>query len=383
VACLLGWAAQSEFAVVTDEHNGEFTASSYTLREDDFHNPRLALLRSREKLDEIVSGADTQFGKLLRLRGWAHSQWESGPGFYYPPWDAVEILDLARNHDNRGFCAQYAIVFLQACQSLGIHARYVDLPGHFVTAVWSDDYNRWVLMDPTYDLHYERGGIPMRGRDLYAAYWANDLKGIEQVDSGSRRKPVTRDDLDHYRMYSIALSANQLSSPVEIRVNGQSRTLVHVDDYHAYPKVGKDELVVMSEFLEWRTKEADESFRQRPQTSDQDDFRYALNQTVVLLANRRMANRILKIALVSNNSPTFNRFLIRSEQSTEWVPTSQSTVKWLLHPGTNQLSARIETDFGWWGSVSSIRVFYKPPLFSFLPAFHGNIVRLQWHREPA
>lgn len=151
-AVLIGWLAQTEILLVTSEDNGEFPASSYALREDDFHHPRLRLLREREKLDDVVSTAKTQFEKIVLLRGWAHRQWNMGASFYYPPWDAVEILDLARNHGNQGFCAQYAIVFLQACQSMGIHARYVDLPGHFVVAVWSDDFNRWVVMDPTHDL---------------------------------------------------------------------------------------------------------------------------------------------------------------------------------------------------------------------------------------
>ena len=207
---LIGWGAQTEILLVTSEHNGEFPASSYALREDDFHHPRLRLLRSREKLDDVVSTAKTQFEKVVLLRGWVHRQWKIGAAFYYPPWDAVEILDLARKHDNRGFCAQYAIVFLQACQSMGIHARYVDLPGHFVVAVWSDDFNRWVVMDPTNDLHYERDGAPMRGRDLNRAYWTGDHRELVSVDSDGRRKAVGRDDLSNYRLYSASGEGSSL-----------------------------------------------------------------------------------------------------------------------------------------------------------------------------
>src|SRR5262249_45322567 len=153
------------------------------LSEDDFHHPRLQLLRSREKLDEVTAGARTQFQAALRLRAWAHRQWQPGVSFYYPPWDAVEILDLARQHGNHGFCAQYAVVYLQACQSMGIHARYVDLQGHFIVAIWSDDFNRWIAMDPMYDLHYERYGIPMRGGELHRAYTTGNVDGVEKVDS--------------------------------------------------------------------------------------------------------------------------------------------------------------------------------------------------------
>ncbi|HUD73301.1 MAG TPA: transglutaminase-like domain-containing protein, partial [Dongiaceae bacterium] len=367
--------AQTELVVVTDVHHGELPTASYELREDDFRHPRLQVLREREKLDEVIGGSATQFVAVMRLMRWVRSQWEPGADFRYPPWDAVEILDLARRHANHGFCAQYAIVLLQACQAMGIHARYVDLPGHFVVAVWSDDYDRWVLFDPLNDVHYERDGVPMRGRDLYRAYWTRDVRGIERVASEGARSPITPDDLAFYRLYSISMDANQLAAPVQVQVNGEWRTLRHADDWTTYPHVGRDELVVSSNFLAWRTTEATESFPERPETRDQDEFRYALNQTIVLLANERMVNRIVKVALVSGNSPTFARFLIRSSADGDWVPSPAPTVKWMLRPGANDLYARIETRFGWRGPASQIRVYYKPPLFGFLPALRGNILQ--------
>ena len=380
-AVLIGWLTQSEVLLVTSEHNGEFPISSNALREDDFHHPRLRLLRSRERLDEVVSTAKTQFEKIVLLRGWAHRQWRMGANFYYPPWDAVEILNLARQHDNRGFCAQYAVVFLQACQSMGIHARYVELPGHFVVAVWSDDFDRWVVMDPTNDLHYEKDGLPMRGRDLYRTYWNGEVSGIVQVDSGGRRRAISRADLTNYGRYAIGLLANQLSEPVEVRCNGSVKKLVLASDYTTYPKVGRDRLEINTESLVWRGTEADTPLPRRPEAGEQEAFRNALNQTVIFLASERFRDRILRVALLSNNSPTFERFLIRSDESTDWVPTTSNTFRWLLHPGMNELSARIETRDGWRASVSSMRLFYKPPLVESLPSFRGNILRFIWHRS--
>jgi hypothetical protein len=382
VVLLAVWLAQSEIVLVTEEQNGELKTSSYTLNEDDFLHPRLQLLRSREKLDDVTAGARTEFQAALRLRAWAHRQWQPGGRFHYPPWDAVEILDLARSHGNHGFCAQYAIVFLQACQSMGIHARYVDLLGHFVVALWSDDFDRWVVMDPMNDLHYERYGIPMRGRDLYRAYTVPDVEGIEAVDSTGNRRAVTVADLEHYRLYSIDTAANQLSDPVDVRINGVWTTLQHADDYRTYPEVGRDQLVVDSEFLAWRPHGSQgETYPQRPESADLDDFRYTFNQTVILLANERLSKRVLKVALLNPNSPTFERFQVRSDESKTWVPAPAPTIKWLLHPGTNALWGRIQTRDGWKGPASSLQLYYKPPLFAFLPAFRGYVFRMFWHRD--
>jgi len=376
LAALLLWVAQSEIVLVTAEDNGEFATSSYVLAEDDFQHPRLRLLRARERLDELIGGTPRQFEAAVRLRAWTHRQWAPGTEFHYPPWDAVEILDLARRHDNRGFCAQYAVVFLQACQAMGIHARYVDLPGHFVVAIWSDDFDRWVLMDPMQDLHYEREGAPLRGRDLYRAFQLHDPAGIQQVDSAGHRRDVTLDDLSHFRLYSIDTAANQLSEPVQVRINGAWTTLRHADDYLAYPRVGHDQLVIESEFLAWRTADAAESFPERPESVDADDFRYAMNQTIILLANARLSRQILKVALLRQNSPTFARFQVRSEASPDWVPSPGDTVKWVLHPGKNEIQARIETRDGWKGPSSTLRLYYKPRLVPFLPHLPGYVYRV-------
>jgi transglutaminase superfamily protein len=373
-------ASQAEIVVVTSEENGEIPVASYALREDDFHHPRLQLLRSRERLDEVVSGAPTQFNAILRLLHWTRRQWQPGGTFRYPPWDAVEIIDLARQHGNRGFCAQYAIVLLQACQSMGIHARYIDLPGHFVIAAWSDDFDRWVTLDPLNDAWYEKDGQPMRGRELYRAYWSGDRDGVFRVDAAGNRTPVPPEDLGYYRLYSISMAANQLSSPVEVRINGAWRTLTHAADWRTYPLVGRDVVEVASEFLAWRTSDASESFPARPETGDEDEFRYAQNQTILVMANERVSNRILKLALLSGNSPASSRFLIRSDEKGEWVPAPAPTVKWLLSPGSNVIYARLETEFGWRGPTSHLQVFYKPALLPLLPALRGGIFRLSWHQ---
>ena len=378
-ALLLG-VAQSEIVLVTAEENGEFATSRYVLAEEDFHHPRLVLLRERERLDQVLAGAPRQFEAAVRLRAWAHRQWKPGTSFHYPPWDAVEILDLARQHGNHGFCAQYAIVFLQACQAMGIHARYVDLPGHFVVAIWSDDFDRWVLMDPMHDLHYEKEGFPLRGRDLHRAYREHDASGIAQVDSAGRRQPVTLEDLAAFRLYSIDTAANQLSQPVEVRINGAWTTLRHAADHRAYPRVGRDQLMIESEFLAWRSGEAAPAFPERPESRDSDDFRYAMNQTILLLANSRVSQRILKLALLNQNSPTFARFQVRSEAGRDWIRAPGETVKWLLHPGKNEIQARVETRDGWKGPTSTLRLYYKPPLLPFLPQ-PGYVVRLMAQRS--
>ncbi len=350
--------SQITVTTIVDSKNGEFTIARYRFIEEDFNNPRLQLLRKRENLDRIIAPGRNQFEKILLLRKWAHGQWKAGSKFFYPPWDAVEILDLARKYKNNGFCAQYAIVFVQACQSVGIHARYVELAGHFIAAVWSDDYDRWVVMDPTYDLHYEKDGIPLKGRELCDAYWRGRVKGIYRVSSDGTRTPVLKKgDIDNYKIYEIVLKANQLSEPVEANWNGVQTRIMRGPDYKNYPLVTADSVGIVLDFLEWKEDDADQSLGGRTESDDPDDFRYAQNQTIMFFANGR--KNMAKIKLFYENSPTFRTYLV-SFDGVNWQETNSDIILWTLKPGLNKLSARVLTKFGWLGNESFIEIFYKP-----------------------
>jgi len=77
----------------------------------------------------------------------------------YPPWDALEILGPhADGKPVGGFCQQYNLVFLQACESFGIPGRAVSIgvgdhggkirgSGHEVVELWSNEFRKWVYVD--------------------------------------------------------------------------------------------------------------------------------------------------------------------------------------------------------------------------------------------
>jgi len=352
------------FIIVTDKKNGEYLVTDYKFIEDDFSHPRLKLLRSREHLDEVVASGKSQFEKIVLLRHWVNQQWKAGKYFYYPPFDAVEILDLARKHGNYGFCAQYAVVFLQSCQSIGLHARYIDLIGHFATAVWSDEYNRWVVMDPDNDIYYEKDGIPLRGRDLCSAYWNKKTKGIYKVNYDGNKTKVTVNDLVNYKLYSIIMKADQLSEPISILYKGLNSNLTLKNNYREYPYIGNNVLkIFFGESLMWKEFDTNESFRDRIITDDPDDFRYAMNQTRINTIRYYPDKGIVKILLSAISSPTFKTFIINANNS-GWQEHKEKQILY-LKPGFNKFSARILTKFGWPGTESYIRYFYKPNFFKY------------------
>jgi hypothetical protein len=344
---------------VARNNGGDVVMASYRFSEENFEHSRLEQLRRREKLDQVIAAGKTELEKVVLLRHWVRSQWDTKIPFNYPPWDAMEILDLARSGASRGFCAQYAVVFLQACQAVGLHARYIDLAGHFSTAVWSNDFERWIVMDPTYDCYYERGGLPLQGHELAKAYWSQRVKGIQRVTFDGVRHPVKREDLAVYRLYSIVKVADQLKYPAQLSVNGRPLTLVHESDYRRYPLVGRDQVTVISSFLGWNEPGASERFTDRPLSDDEDDFRYRMNQTMMHVGRVDAIHGRLKIALEAEGAPSFQAFWINVGPP-GWMKIEGNRLLWNLTPGRNRLLTRIETKGGWKGPVSELEAYYKP-----------------------
>jgi hypothetical protein len=356
-AAVLFWFAQASFVVPLGSDIPGFFVSNYGVREEDPSHPKLKALRASEKLDAVTAAGGSQFEKTVLLRGWARRQWEpSDADFAYPPWDAAEILRLARA-GNRGFCAQYAVVFLQAALSLGLHARYTDLPGHFLAAVWSDEHYKWVAMDPYNDLHYERGGTPLSGMDMHLASLRGKPGGIEAVSSSGARRPLRTEELSLWSAYSILLRNDHLSEPVKAYVNGRKRAIVLSGGKGSYPVAGRDSLGIADVFLAFG-RHGGEAWKDRAYTLDEDDFRRDMNSVIMVGAESRKAPGTLKLLLKAENSPDFAVFLVKTE-GTGWEPSPEKFAV-RLSPGLNTVSARVGTRHGWTGRPSSIRLFYKP-----------------------
>lgn len=165
---------------VVEVQNEEIVRTSIPFAYERFDHPRLKELRQTHKLDDVVSGAKTEFEQITRLAAWSSKQWQRGHlRDAYPPWDALEIL---KPHADKtpvgGFCQQYNVVFLQACESFGFVGRAVSLgsgdhgakirSGHEVVEIWSNEHKKWVYVDGQLARYHvdEKTGQPLSLREL-------------------------------------------------------------------------------------------------------------------------------------------------------------------------------------------------------------------------
>jgi hypothetical protein len=202
------------------------TALRLPVRYEDPTAPRLAQFVQREQLAAVVHGASSEFDALLRLKNWVASQWPIGDPNPYPPWDAMTILDWIRSGVTGGFCGQYSQVFLQALAAFGVPARYLEVgvatfpANHYTPEVWSNEFSKWVLLDVAFNVHFERGGIPLSALDVHDALVGGRLGDVQAVLGTARAGlpspndwPQRTAELYYYVRYH--LNANQVSAPDE------------------------------------------------------------------------------------------------------------------------------------------------------------------------
>jgi hypothetical protein len=188
--------------------------------------PELDRLATHEHLRDVIASEHRQFDQMLRLRDWVNAQWPDGTPNPYPPWNALTVLDWIRSGKTGGFCGQYSQVFLQSLAALGFTARYVEIGSrdnpyaHYVTEVWSNDFNKWVLMDADYNVHFERRGIPLSALEIHDALLTSTLTEIHPVLGEIRAGHATisswpQQTAELYYYIRYHLKADHLTKPHE------------------------------------------------------------------------------------------------------------------------------------------------------------------------
>lgn len=207
--------------------NGRFSESpDLGFRYQDLEEPLLAQLARRENLAKRAGSGPREFDQIVRMREWVADQWKPGSPDPYPPWNALTILDWIRSKKTSGHCGQYSQVLLQSLAALGHTARYVELGSrenpyaHFAVEVWSNDFNKWVVMDADYNLHFERHGVPLNTLEVHDALVSMRLAEVFLKRSQLRRgySDPTRwpnGTAELYYYIRFHLKADHLSKPDE------------------------------------------------------------------------------------------------------------------------------------------------------------------------
>src|ERR1041384_4987389 len=143
---------------------------------DSFANPKLKELRERYKLEEVIAPGRDEFDQQVRLMDWTHNRFKK---FGKPSTNARGAIEILRDIEGGEtfFCAQYAKVLVSAAASLGWIDRELALRRHQGTAaggstehstteIWSNQYGKWVMLDPTANMFLEKDGVPLNAWEI-------------------------------------------------------------------------------------------------------------------------------------------------------------------------------------------------------------------------
>jgi Transglutaminase-like superfamily len=315
---------------------------------DSYDNPKLKRLREEYRFDEVVAPGRDEYEKQLLLLDWVNHRFKK---FGKPTSPARGALDILKANDagNAFFCAHFADVFVSAAASLGwvdrsMALRRPDNVGegsteHSSTEIWSNQYRKWVMLDPTFAMYVEKDGAPLNAFEIRQEWFyrnGRDLVFVLDKDRKRYRKsdmPVFRGRYPDFG--DLVLDAGALNPYAFIGYIPNTDLMTFGPDYGGM-FITRDKLC---DTTKWHQRVA-------PKDPAVDPY-FPINQSAMSLT---VDGASLHVGL-RTMTPNFKAYRMRIDGG-EWARTGDSFT-WTPHPGTNRLEVKTVNQFGLDGPVST------------------------------
>ena len=334
-----------------------YVESDYTRRFkfDAFDNPKLKALRERYHFDEIVGPGKTEFERQLLLLDWANHQLKKFGKPTSPARGALDIL-TANEAGNTFFCAHYGDVFVSAAASMGWVDRAMALrrPDHIgsgstehtSTEIWSNQYRKWIMLDPTFAMYVERGGVPLSAYELRQEWL---VKGGQELTFvlDKDRKRFHKSDIPVFRQRYAGFGDLVLDGGA-LNVYAFIGYIPNTNLMDAGPDYGKMFITqdAICDGTKWHK-------RTIPADPAHDPY-FPINQSAMTLAGD---GGNIGVSL-KTLTPNFKTYLARMDGG-GWRAMPASFT-WTPHAGANRLEVKTVNQFGVDGPVSTAEVSVKP-----------------------
>jgi len=332
-----------------------FVQSDYTKRFkfDSATNPKLKELREKYRLDEVIAPGKDEFEKQVLLNDWVHRRFKKFGQPSTKARGALEVLD-GINGGQTFFCAQYAETLVSCAASLGWVDRMLALrrhqgvnarggsTEHSTTEIWSDQFAKWIMLDPTSNMYLEADGKPLNAWEIrqewfyrggtnlvfvigkeHTRYHKSDLPIFLERFKDFGDLTVEPDELDKYGFIAYIPNTNLMDAG---------------NDYGAMFIV-KDALC---DGTKWH-------IRDLPKNPAVDPY-FPVNQASVDL--KQDGNKLR--ADLKTFTPNFAHFEFQRDNG-PWKQCADS-IEWTPHAGRNELRVRAVNAFGVAGPVSVVQV---------------------------
>lgn len=161
----------SKSKLFVEEYDGMFpTEKKMKFIWDRYDNPKLLELREKYQLLDVIKTGKDEFEKMLLMLDWVANRFDHQGNYMGPERDALALLDQAA-HGTKMKCVEYSIVLAHCLTAIGYPARTAALieevtpmvPGraHLVTEVWSNQYQKWIVLDGQNNAYWVYNSMPL------------------------------------------------------------------------------------------------------------------------------------------------------------------------------------------------------------------------------
>jgi hypothetical protein len=180
---------QKSKGVYVERWDNIYEGSNIRFYYENFESGKLKLLKEENRLKERVTAQD-EFEAALQLNEWIHEVMIYSKTNVTSKSDAISILEEIEK-SKKASDRDFVIVYSQAAASLGLYVRR----GEFGTAdgvkadkadflkvveVWSDKYNKWILIDVANNSYITEAGIPVSALELLNRGFENmEVMGVK------------------------------------------------------------------------------------------------------------------------------------------------------------------------------------------------------------
>jgi len=126
-------------------------------------------LRTAYDLPGVAGDDPSEFARIRRVLAWSATRWSHSGDNECRDANALKLLRRAERGE-RFRCVEYAILLANSLTALGHPARLVCLArypvahgigrGHVVTEVWSNEFDKWIILDAQNNAWWTAGVEP-------------------------------------------------------------------------------------------------------------------------------------------------------------------------------------------------------------------------------
>ena len=313
---------------------------------ESFDQPPLDSLRTIYSLDTLFVGIKNDYQGFINLRDWL--QWYfkqrerriDNPESIKYNFDALDILQRAKSE--KFWCSEYSTTMVQCLASLGYTARYVmiynETAGHVLLEAWSDDYGKWVAIDPFFMFQVLRDGVPLNVLEIHGLRYGNYSNGGLQIITESQvtSEPNEKEFyLGLFRNFAIRMRNDWYSNPYS----------------RLYPKSNS----VMNA-IEWQDEYTDDNVRYSRESDNPDDLYWPLNNSRIYINMSGISPVSVKLSF-DTFTPSFSHFELNVDGNVFNIESAD--FEWKPLEGDNHLSVRSVNSKGVKGDSAYIELFNR------------------------